>query len=184
LSQITLGVLADTHIPDRARSLDGRILEVFRQAQVSEILHAGDISIPSVLEQLSALAPVQAVRGNRDWVALGYLPVKSHLVFDGVRIGLTHGHGRLWNYVRDRIDYMFGGYRLGLFLPRLLTTFPDEQVVVFGHTHRPLVHWVGSQLIFNPGSAHFPDVKRDAPSVGLLHIHTGGLVRGEIIPLV
>lgn len=184
MSEITLGVLADTHIPDRARSLDRRVLEVFRQANVTAILHAGDISVPAVLDELGGVAPVNAVRGNRDWLALGHLPVKTYLEFGGVVIGLTHGHGRWWNYMRDRVDYMLRGYRLELFQPRLLATFPEAQVLVFGHTHRALNHRVNHKLVFNPGSPHFPDVKNDAPSVGLLHIRAGGRVEGEIVQLV
>jgi len=183
VSAITLGVLSDTHIPDRACNLDRRILEIFRQAQVAAIMHAGDVSTPAVLVELNTLAPVHAVRGNRDWLALSHLPMYTRLVFDGVVIGLTHGHGRWWEYMRDRADYLLRGYRLELFQPRLLTAFPDAHVMVFGHTHRTLNHWVDHKLIFNPGSAHFPDGKSEAPSVGLLHIRAGGQVEAEIIYL-
>jgi putative phosphoesterase len=62
----TLGVLADTHIPDRVPTLNPRVIQVFRQAQVSAILHAGDVSVPQVLAELEKIAQVYAVRGNRD----------------------------------------------------------------------------------------------------------------------
>ena len=78
---------------------------------------------------------------------------------------------------------MLGGYRLEIFQPRLLAAFPNPRVVVFGHTHRALNHWVNGKLVFNPGSAHFPDIKSEAPSVGLLHIHAGGQVEAEIMYL-
>lgn len=180
---LTLGVISDTHIPDRARQLDRRTLDIFQAAGVAAILHAGDVSTPRVLAELGELAPVHAVRGNRDWLALSQLPYHRRLEFAGVKIGLTHGHGRWWNYVLDRVEYITRGYRLEMFLPRLLQTFPDVRVIVFGHTHRPLEHWVGDVLLFNPGSPHFPDIKSITPSVGLLHIHAGGEVSGEIIAL-
>lgn len=180
---ITVGVISDTHIPDRARSLDALALEVFQQAGVVEILHAGDVSTPRVLDQLAEIAPVYAVRGNRDWVSLSRLPYHRIRSYDGVQVGLTHGHGRWWNYMIDRVDYMLRGYRLEIFQPRLLETFSQARVIVFGHTHRPLVHWSGEILLFNPGSPHFPDIKTSPPSVGLLRIDAGGGVSGEIVYL-
>ena len=60
----TLGVLADTHIPDRVNQLNPRVLEIFQQAEVNAILHAGDVSVPRVLEELGQVAPVHAVRGK------------------------------------------------------------------------------------------------------------------------
>lgn len=180
---LTLGVIADTHVPDRRRSLDRRVLEIFQAAGVSEILHAGDVSVPRVLSELEELAPVHAVRGNRDWLALSHLPYHSRLICAGINIGLTHGHGRWWNYILDRVEYLTRGYRLEMFQPRLLETFPDARVIVFGHTHRPLNQWVQGVLLFNPGSPHFPDIKSITPSVGLLRIHEGGEVAGEIIDL-
>jgi len=176
----TLGVLADTHIPDRRRSLNPLVFELFQETGVASILHAGDVSTPGVLRRLEQIAPVYAVRGNRDWVALRRLPWALRLQFAEVKIGLTHGHGLVWDYLRDRLEYMRRGYRLELFQPRLLAAFPDVDVIVFGHTHRALNHYVDGKLVFNPGSPHFPDLKGDPPSVGLLHIGRDGKVVGEI----
>lgn len=176
-------MLADTHIPDRSRSLHPQVLAIFQSAGVAAILHAGDVSVPSVLAQLAEIAPVHAVRGNRDWVALRHLPATCQLNIAGIEIGLTHGHGPVLNYVIDRVDYMIRGYRLDMFKPRLLATFPRARVIVFGHTHRSLNYWADGVLLFNPGSPHFPDRKDFAPSVGILHITPGNDVRGEICPL-
>lgn len=178
-----IGVISDTHIPDRARGLDPRIIPLFQQAGVSAILHAGDVSVPAVLGELGQVAPVYAVRGNRDWIALGRLPKSLRINFEGVVIGLAHGHGRWWNYLVNRLEYILHGYRLEMFQPRLLEAFPDSQVIVFGHTHHPVNHWVEGKLVFNPGSAHFPDMESLTPSVGLLHIQPDGQVKGEIIHL-
>ena len=177
---ITIGVVSDTHIPDRARNLNPQVAAIFQEAGVAAILHAGDVSIPLVLEQLGQIAPVYAVRGNRDWVALRQLPHTRRLAFGPVKVGLTHGHGLPWNYMMDRVDYILRGYRLELFQPRLLADFSEVDVIVFGHTHRALNHRVDGKLIFNPGSPHFPDPKIATPSVGLLHISAGGSVEGEI----
>jgi hypothetical protein len=61
---VRIGVLADTHIPDRAKELHPDIIPIFQQHEVDRIIHAGDICVPSVLEQLTKVAPVDAVRGN------------------------------------------------------------------------------------------------------------------------
>ena len=180
---IIIGVVADTHIPDRRGELDVRILQIFKEAGVMAIMHAGDVSTPAVLHKLEEIAPVFAVRGNRDWVALRHLPVHSEFTFGTIKVGLTHGHGPLWDYVIDRLDYMVRVYRLDLFRSRLLDTFPKANVIVFGHTHRSLNLWTDGKLLFNPGSPHFPDQKYLAPSVGLLTISAEGGIVGEIIEL-
>lgn len=181
---IVIGVIADTHIPDRARRLNPRVLEIFQANDVEVILHAGDISAPYVLEELERIAPVIAVRGNRDWLWLRQLPMKRTLVYQGVCIGLTHGHGGLRDYLRDRVYLLFHEYRHEMLIPRLLTDFPHTRVIVFGHGHVPLNTWMDGKLLFNPGSPHFPQTKRITPSLGLLHLLAGGEVKGEIIPLI
>jgi uncharacterized protein len=179
----TLGVISDTHIPDRRRSLHPQIIPIFREAGVSAILHAGDVISPKVLASLNQVAPVYAVRGNRDWVWLRQLPFDRMLSIQGVTIALTHGHGRWWTYLVGRIDYIRYGVRQERYQLRLLKTYPQAQVIVFGHTHRPINLWVDGRLLFNPGSPHFPDKNEFTPSIGLLHILNGGEVQGEIIKL-
>jgi len=180
---ITLGVLSDTHIPDRAQHLHPQIIPIFKQAGVQTILHAGDVSTPAVLTELRQVGTVYAVRGNRDWFSLRDLPDTQALIIAGVPIILTHGHGGWLEYVRDKYYWSREGYRLERYQPRLRRTFPDARVIVFGHTHTALNLWVDGQLFFNPGSPHFPEDKNAAPSLGLLHIEAGGRVAGELIQL-
>jgi uncharacterized protein len=180
---IKLGVIADTHVPDKARALHPRALPILRQAGMSAILHAGDISTPGVLAALAEIAPVHAVRGNRDWMWLRYLPLHLALTFGGVRVGLTHSHGGFRNYIIGKFHYIAEGYNLERFKPRLLATFPEADVIVFGHTHHPLIEWANGKLFFNPGTTCFSDKQEDPPSVGILVIHPGGRVTGEIVPL-
>jgi putative phosphoesterase len=180
---ITLGVLSDTHIPDRAPRLHPQIARLFQQAHVRAILHAGDISTPAVLEELRQIAPVHAVRGNRDWFMLRSLPGTLFLEYGGVPIVLTHGHGNLREYLVDKYRFIQDGYRLERYQPHLQATFPGARVIVFGHTHFALNLWSSGQLLFNPGSPHFPGDLTKAPSLGLLHIEAGGMVSSELISL-
>lgn len=179
----TLGVIADTHVPDRTRRLHPKALAIFKQAKVQSILHAGDISTPYVIAELEQVAPVYAVRGNRDWIWLRHLPVSLHLTFAGAPLVLTHGHGSLPAYLCNHLAILLRGYRSGPFVKPLLKRFPQAKVIVFGHTHIPYNQWVDGQLIFNPGSSYVTHRRKQAPSVGLLHISAEGRIRAEIIKL-
>jgi putative phosphoesterase len=182
-SVIKLGVIADTHVPDKAKALNPQALRILRQSGVSAILHAGDISSPGVLTALGEIAPVYAVLGNRDWVHLSHLPLHRTLSFNGVTLGLTHSHGGLRHYLVGKFHYMAEGYNLERFKPRLLETFPAANIIVFGHTHRPLIRWINGKLFFNPGPTCFTDKRDVPPSLGMLYIQPGGQIMAEIIPL-
>ncbi len=150
---------------------------------VDAILHAGDISRPRVLAQLAEIAPVHAVAGNRDW-GLG-LPLDRLLEFDGVRLGLTHGHGGLWPYLRDKVRYLTVGYYMDRYLAAVRARFAGQRVdaIVFGHSHRLVNRVVDGVLLFNPGSVA-PDYHAPfrGPAVGVLTL-ADGRVRGEVIVL-
>jgi putative phosphoesterase len=180
---LTLGVIADTHIPDRARELPQKAIATFEEAKVTAILHAGDISLPRVITQLEDIAPVHAVRGNRDIFGFKDLPRHRRLSFEEVSIGMTHGHGSWGKYFKEKAKYLlYGPTKFSYFEEIALHIFPDTHVVVLGHNHAPTNHWQEGQLVFNPGSAtcpneYFPNLP---PSVGLLRIN-GENVGGEIV---
>ena len=177
---ITLGVLADTHVPDRARNLAPVVLAEFQAAGVEAILHAGDVSVPGVLEELEQIAPVIAVQGNRDIFKLRNLPLKRVETWSGVKIGLTHGHAPWHKYLLDRLHFMKAGYHHERLIPRLLDSFSDVDVIVFGHGHFPLNQRHDGRLLFNPGSPHFPGARQLKPSIGFLHISSGDQVRAHV----
>jgi putative phosphoesterase len=178
-----LGVIADTHVPDRVARLNPRAIEVFRQAGVKAILHAGDVSVPRVLEELEQIAPVYAVRGNRDIFSLRYLPIQVRLNIEGVSIGMAHGHGTFRKYMSDKFHWVVYGALVERYVRRMLETFPDVDVIVFGHLHVPCRLNLEGKLIFNPGSASHPQPREHSASVGLLHIEQGKEPEGEIIEL-
>ena len=181
---LTLGVIADTHIPDRQRALHAAVIPIFQKASVDYILHAGDISVPAVIAQLEAVAPVYAVRGNRDWLRLKELPITRVLPFEDITVGLTHGHGGMRTYLQDKINYIRRGpMAFRIIKERGLSLLPpDVDVVIFGHNHSVFNEVEDGVLIFNPGSTCCPIPRNAPPSVGLLHID-GSQVRGEILKL-
>ncbi len=98
---ITIGILADTHIPDRKRRLHPEVIPLFKERNVQLIIHAGDITIQRVLNQLEEVAPVIAVRGNQDLLMSKRIPLSQTITVGRVRIGITHGHGS-WKRIFER----------------------------------------------------------------------------------
>lgn len=155
-----VGVLADTHIPRRARDLPPQAYQ--HLAGVDAILHAGDVLTGELLARLAGIAPVHAVLGNNDRGLA--LPERLELEWEGVALAMVHDSG-----ARE-------GRRA-----RLRRWFPRAQAVVFGHSHIPLNERQDGLLLFNPGS---PTDRRRQPrhTMGRLRIAGGG-IEAEIIPL-
>lgn len=151
-----VGLISDTH---------GLVRDAVREAfaGVDMILHAGDVVGAHVLDELAAIAPVLAAPGNCD--DPGHPRLRSPLVvaLDGIDVRVTHGH------------------ELGSPTPgRLLARYP-EPIVVYGHTHRALVHRQGTRIAVNPGSAG-PRRFHLEPSVAVLTLG-GSAPRIEIVTL-
>jgi uncharacterized protein len=149
--------IADTHVAaGQADRLIERIAGELRAADL--ILHAGDITHPSVLDALIRHVPagcLHAVRGNND-VALDELPERLTINVDGCCVALVHDSGPAAGRAK-----------------RLRRWFPDADVVVFGHSHLP---WHETdvrerdghvQHQVNPGSAM---LRRRAPTCSVAHI--------------
>jgi len=149
-----VGVVADTHCPEFAKRLPPALLEALRGVDL--ILHAGDINAESTVAELEQLAPVQAVRGDHDR-RLVDLPRHLELTIEGRRIVIVHGNRSRWI---EEPQTLLWTLSLGHFRPHrglsrhLRRRFPEADVIVFGHTHRPHVERRGGALIFNPGGVH------------------------------
>lgn len=113
-----LGVISDTHIPQYKR-LPEAIWTHF--AAVELIIHAGDLSCLSILDELELLAPVVAVQGNiEEEAVVRALPLKREVLVGGLRIGVVHILGHAHNRARTARQ-----------------EFPAARCVVFGHSHVP-----------------------------------------------
>lgn len=178
-----VGVLSDTHIPDRVRSLHPALLDLLRGYHVDLILHCGDISVRSVLTELESVAPVRAVAGNRDILLLNDIPVTRRFSINGVKLALTHGHMDPATYWGDKVQHMTKGYHFERYRLRLMRAFSDADVIVFGHTHHAENRLVDGKLLFNPGSVCYGDRLDPAPKFGLLKIDKDGRIDAQIIPL-
>jgi putative phosphoesterase len=182
---VTLGIVADTHIPDRVNRLHPGIIPSLKSAGVDMVLHAGDISTPAVLEELGQVAPVIAVRGNRDWLLAGRLNWKERMEINGVHVMLVHGHGSLREYLKQKIAHYTNGYNVEQYIPGLVSSYGEADITIFGHTHCTETIWRGGRLYFNPGSASTvsPYSKEITQGIGLLKIGIYGLIDVEVVKL-
>lgn len=151
-----VGLISDTH---------GLLRPGVREALtgVELILHSGDVGGPGILEELRLIAPVKAVFGNTDPEDEPELAQAIVVAIDGIRVHVSHGH------------------EVGSPTPAKLAARYDADVVVFGHTHRPLVSRLGNQLFVNPGAAG-PKRFDITPSVARLTIE-GGKAEVEIVDI-
>ncbi len=177
--EFIIGVVSDTHIPDRVLDLHPDLIPALKAEGVELILHAGDISSRHTLERLAEAAPVIAVQGNRDFISLAELPVEKDVHINGVHIYLAHGHGTFLHYLWDKCVHVLIGYRFDRYRRYLSGTSQGAEVVVYGHTHRPENRTVKGALFFNPGSAG-PNYENRRPSFGTLRIDSKGQIVGNI----
>jgi len=151
-----IGVISDTHgllRPDVHTALAG----------VELILHAGDVGGDDILTELALIAPVRAVYGNTDAPGQPALSPAIDIAIGGVSIHVSHGH------------------EVGAPTPQKLLERYAADVVVYGHTHRPLVTRAADRLVLNPGAAG-PRRFDIMPSVARLTI-ADGRAEAELVAL-
>jgi uncharacterized protein len=143
-----VGLVSDTHSLVRP--------EVFTAlAGVDLILHAGDVGGSAVLVELGTIAPVRAVHGNTDSPGEPGLDARIVLDIEGLSIHVSHGHE-------------VGGSPT----PEKLLARYAADIIVFGHTHKPLIQRAGRRLVVNPGAAG-PRRFALKPSVARMRVEKG-----------
>ena len=154
-----IGVIGDTHGSVQA------IRQVLQKTvPVKQWLHTGDYAHDANILATSTSLPVVAVRGNGDgWESPAKLDI--FLEFEGFKVWVTHGNKYLRNGGVQELAWW--GHKF------------EVNVVVFGHTHVPLVQEETGLLLFNPGS---PVLPRGGfpPSFGILTLKVGQKPAGEI----
>ena len=148
-----IAIISDTHgllRPEALTAIQGCDL----------ILHAGDIGSPEILDHLSQIAPVHAVRGNNDLDLPWAANIPDHLSLD-----LNGWQTLLIHDIADVPPHLAANTRL----------------IITGHSHKPLIEWRDNRLYLNPGSAgrrrfKLPvtlallDVRADALEPQLIHL--------------
>ena len=148
-SAIRIGLISDTH-----GLLRPSVHDAFQGVEL--ILHAGDVGGDEILDELALIAPVRAVFGNTDDISNPRLSASIDIVVGGLRIHVSHGH------------------ELGVPKPDKLLARYAADVIVYGHTHKPLITKADGRLVVNPGAAGAArfDLK---PSVAILEIGNSGV---------
>jgi putative phosphoesterase len=167
-----IGLISDTHIPDHVKELPQQLKEVFHGVDL--ILHAGDIYITPVLDELESIAPVLAAEGDDDEgeVLRDNRLKKEHvLAVEGVTIWLCHQY-EIWS-LDGLVKYEVNHWRRP-------EKYPD--VVIFGHTHKAVLEKGSGVLRVSPGSATFPNYKCELGTVALLTVNSGN-TEAKIIQL-
>jgi len=143
-------VTSDTHAPRRELPL-----WLVRLAGAADlIIHAGDLCDAEVYRVLSDLAPLYAVCGNNDFRLA--LPEQLTLRLGDVSIGVAHGHLGPGRTTEERA---------------LRTFAPAPDVVIYGHSHVPVLRHEAGMLVLNPGSPTLP--RAGAASAALLELSAG-----------
>jgi len=168
---VRLLLLADTHVPRRARALPAQVWDAVEAADV--VFHAGDWQVPDLLDQLEARARrLVGVWGNNDGPGLRErLPETARVEIGGVRFAMTHETGAAGG--RER---------------RMAAAFPDADVLVFGHSHIPWDTVAGPDTanpglrLLNPGS---PTDRRRQPECTLMTalVRDGELAEVRLVPV-
>lgn len=158
IDPVRIGVISDTH-----GRLPRVVFELF--AGVSHIVHAGDVGVPLILSDLETIAPVTAVWGNTDGLDIRSITrEEARLEIAGTTLLVVHGH------------------QVNSPNPLSLSArYPDGDIVVFGHSHRPLIERHAGRLFVNPGSAGAPRFGF-GPSVAMLELQAGE-ARATLLPL-
>lgn len=157
-------VLSDTHLGAALERLPAEVWAMADRADA--IVHAGDVTGPELLAALGERAPLHAVLGNNDHGLEPTLPEVLELELGGVAIGVVHDSGATAGRAA-----------------RMRRRFPDAAVVVFGHSHDPVVERTDDGLLLvNPGS---PTQRRRQPvhTVAWLELDAGEVRSAEIVPV-
>lgn len=135
-------IVSDTH---RKNENYFKVLELVKPELV---IHCGDAEGSEYVLTEAAKCPVQIVLGNNDFFS--YLPRELELKIASYKVWVTHGH----NYYVS----------MGNEVIKREAQARDMDIVMYGHTHKPVVDRKGSVIAVNPGSLSYPRQEGQRPS--------------------
>ena len=142
--EILIGLLSDTHVPQRTKSVPNVVIDDFKKRNVDYIFHMGDFTSFEVYKKLIdtfGKDKVIAVRGNMDFDSnlKKALPESLEFKIYNFKVLMLHGMGGP-NIIIKRL------------IKKLDLLNSDYDIVIFGHTHRPVNEKQDGILFFNPGT--------------------------------
>lgn len=163
-----LGLITDTHLPGRIRTLDelGPLPAEFLKS-VDLILHGGDLTSPIVLDWCEQYAPVICSTGNNDPIPDPRMQEIQTLELEGWKIGMVHSLEGQFRPIKD-----------------LQKMFPHPvDIMISGHTHLERLEYRDKTLMINSGSITFPHHKEiRLGTVGTLELRPN-YFKADIFPL-
>lgn len=146
-------IVSDTH-----RSNANFLKVVEKTAPLDMVVHCGDVEGSELLISEAAGCPVEMVQGNNDFFS--DLPREKEFMLGQYKVWLTHGH----NYYVSMNNEMI----------KLEARMRDVDIVMCGHTHKPLVDIGEEVTLVNPGSISYPRQDNRKPSYIIMEIDREG----------
>lgn len=146
-------VVSDTH-----RKNDNYIKVLERVVPVDLVIHCGDIEGSEYLIAESAGCPVQMVTGNNDFFS--DLPREKEFMIGKYKVWLTHGHNYYVSMSNENLKHE--------------ARMRGVDIVMYGHTHRPVVDFGGDIIAVNPGSLTYPRQEGRRPSYIIMDLDREG----------
>lgn len=146
-------IVSDTH-----RRNDNYIKVLERVALIDMVVHCGDIEGSEYLIATSAGCPVQMVVGNNDFFS--DLPREKEFMIGKYKVWLTHGHNYFVSMGNANI--------------KSEARMRGVDIVMYGHTHKPVVDQEGDLIAVNPGSLTYPRQEGRRPSFVIMELDRKG----------
>lgn len=128
--------------------------------KIDLLVHCGDVEGSEYLISEAAGCPVEMVQGNNDYFSS--LPRETEFLIGDYKVWVTHGH----NY------YVSMGYEI----LKEEARSREVDIVMCGHTHRPVIEQERDLTLINPGSLSYPRQEGRVPSYVLMEIDQKGVV--------
>ena len=145
-------------VSDTRRKNDNYIRVLERVAPIDMVTHCGDIEGSEYLIAESAGCPVQMVTGNNDFFS--DLPREKEFMIGKYKVWLTHGHNYYVSMSNENLKHE--------------ARMRGVDIVMFGHTHRPVVDYGGDVIAVNPGSLTYPRQEGRRPSYIIMDLDREG----------
>ena len=152
-------VVSDTH--GRDESLE---MAVALEQPFDYLIHCGDVEGREFFIEALAECPCTIVAGNNDFFS--ELPKEKEIEIGGLKALITHGHYYYVNTGIEDIEREAEGRGF--------------DIVMFGHTHRPIIDYHKDVIALNPGSLSYPRQEGRRPSYMIMTIDEAGEARYEI----
>lgn len=146
-------IVSDTH-----RSNDNLKKVVAQVAPVDMVIHCGDAEVSESIIGEAVGCPLEIVAGNNDF--FGNLPKEREFEIGSYKVWLTHGH-----------NYMVS---MGNAVLKKEAAAREVDIVMYGHTHKPVVDREKGIIAINPGSLTYPRQEGRRPSYCIMELDANG----------